>query len=122
MTDQLRAAAEAAIEVLEEVPYISNKDDYLRLTQTINALRAALAKQDSPSDKSDIVVGGIVQVRPDIETFGACMVTVTEVKNWGVMGYVQSAGVNGQQYIRLKTEDIQPTGGVAVWIVGGNDD
>lgn len=84
--------------------------------------RAALAESDSPSDKSDIVVGGIVQVRPDIETFGACMVTVTEVKNWGVMGYVQSAGVNGQQYIRLKTEDIEPTGGVAVWVVGGNDD
>jgi hypothetical protein len=67
---------------------------------------------------SDIIVGEIVQIRPDKEVFGACMVTVTEVKPWGVQGYVQSAGVSGQQYIRLKTEDFERTGGMAVWAVG----
>jgi hypothetical protein len=48
--------------------------------------------------------------------FGACMVVVTEVKNWGIQGYVQSAGVAGQQYIRLNIGDYDPTGGKAVWV------
>lgn len=59
----------------------------------------------------------IVQVRPDFDMFGGCLVVVTEVKSWGIQGYVQSAGVPGQQYIRLKHEDIAKTGGKAVWIV-----
>lgn len=67
---------------------------------------------------SEITVGEIVQIRPDKEMFGACMVTVTEVKAWGIQGYVQSAGVSGQQYIRLKSEDFERTGGTAVWAVG----
>ncbi|GAB2704196.1 hypothetical protein [Comamonas sediminis] len=61
-------------------------------------------------------VNDIVQVNPDRETFGACMVVVTEVKSWGIQGYVQSAGVDGQQYIRLKSGDFEPTGGKAVWV------
>lgn len=60
--------------------------------------------------------GDIVQVNPDVETFGGCMVVVTEIKSWGVQGYVQSAGVPGQQYIRCKFADIESTGGMAVWI------
>ena len=67
---------------------------------------------------TDITVGEIVQCRPDKEMFGACMVTVTEVKPWGIQGYVQSAGVPGQQYIRLATADFERTGGTAVWAVG----
>ena len=62
-------------------------------------------------------VGDIVQVNPDLEVFGACMVVVTEVKSWGIQGYVQNAGQEGQAYIRLKTEDFEPTGGRAVWVV-----
>ena len=58
----------------------------------------------------------IVQAAPHIETFGGCMVVVTEVKEWGIQGYVQSAGVPGQQYIRLKTGDFEATGGRAVWV------
>lgn len=65
-----------------------------------------------------IEVGSIVQVHLEVETFGACMVVVTELKPWGIQGYVQSAGVPGQQYIRLKTEQIEETGGKAVWVVG----
>jgi len=34
---------------------------------------------------------------------------------------VQSAGVPGQQYVRVKTEDFEPTGGKAVWVVGGEE-
>lgn len=63
-----------------------------------------------------IKVGSIVQVKPEKETFGACMVVVTELRSWGIQGYVQSAGVPGQQYIRLKTEDFEDTGGMAVWM------
>jgi hypothetical protein len=62
-------------------------------------------------------VGDIVQVDPLFEMFGACMVVVTEVKDWGIQGYVQSANVEGQQYIRLKTKEFEPTGGVAVWTI-----
>jgi len=63
-----------------------------------------------------IKVNDIVQVDPNFETFGACMVVVTEVKDWGIQGYVQSAGIAGQQYIRLKTEQFEPTGGKAIWV------
>jgi hypothetical protein len=61
-------------------------------------------------------IGSIVQVVPDKEVFGACMVVVTEIKTWGVQGYVQSAGVPSQQYIRLKHEDFELTGGKAIWV------
>jgi hypothetical protein len=61
-------------------------------------------------------IGDIVQVNPDKEMFGACLVVVTEVKSWGIQGYVQNAGVAGQAYIRLKNEDFEHTGGTAVWI------
>jgi hypothetical protein len=67
---------------------------------------------------NEIAIGDIVQVTPDIETFGGCMVVVTELKSFGIQGYVQSAGVPGQQYIRLPFCDFEPTGGKAVWVVG----
>jgi len=65
-----------------------------------------------------MIIGSIVQVNPEREVFGACMVVVTEIKGWGIQGYVQSAGVDGQQYIRLKSEEFEDTGGVAKWVVG----
>jgi hypothetical protein len=68
--------------------------------------------------KDEIKFGDIVQVSPDKEMFGACMVVVTEVMSWGIQGYVQSAGVEGQQYIRLANDDFESTGGKAVWVVG----
>jgi hypothetical protein len=64
-----------------------------------------------------IEVGDIVQVDPSKEVFGGCMVVVTEVKSWGIQGYVQSAGVEGQQYIRLNFDDFEITGGKAIWSV-----
>ena len=68
--------------------------------------------------QDEIKVGDIVQVSPDKEMFGACMVVVTELKSFGIQGYVQSAGVNGQQYIRLKFDEFESTGGKAVGVVG----
>jgi len=64
-----------------------------------------------------IEVGDIVQVDPSKDVFGGCMVVVTEVKSWGIQGYVQSAGVEGQQYIRLDFDDFETTGGKAIWSV-----
>lgn len=64
-----------------------------------------------------IEVNDVVQVNPSREMFGGCMVVVTELKSWGIQGYVQSAGVSGQQYIRLKFADFEATGGKAVWVV-----
>lgn len=66
--------------------------------------------------RDDIMVGDIVQVNPEQETFGGCMVVVTELKSFGIQGYVQNAGQEGQAYIRLKHEDFEPTGGKAVWV------
>ena len=67
---------------------------------------------------NDTAIGDIVQVIPGKETFGACMVVVTELKSWGIQGYVQNAGVEGQAYIRLKFNEFENTGGKAVWVVG----
>lgn len=64
-----------------------------------------------------IEVSDIVQVDPFNDVFGGCMVVVTEVKPWGIQGYVQSAGVEGQQYIRLEWQNFEATGGKAVWMV-----
>jgi hypothetical protein len=64
----------------------------------------------------EYVFGDLVQVNPSVENFGGCIVIVTEPKAWGVMGFVQSAGVKGQQYIRLPFADIEPTGGKAIWV------
>ena len=64
-----------------------------------------------------IEIGDIVQVDPGVETFGGCMVVVSEVKSWGIQGYVQSAGVDGQQYIRLEFQNFELTGGKAIWSV-----
>ena len=63
-----------------------------------------------------IEVNDIVQVDPSKAVFGGCMVVVTEVKAWGIQGYVQSAGVDGLQYIRLECQDYEATGGKAIWV------
>lgn len=70
----------------------------------------------------DLRRGSIVQVKPTCDHgregqwFQGCLVVLTEVKSWGVVGYVQNAGEPGQAYIRLKAGDFESTGGRAVWI------
>jgi hypothetical protein len=66
----------------------------------------------------ELKAGDIVQVIPDKEIFGGCMVVVTELKSWGIQGYVQSAAIKGQHYIRLANDDFEFTGGKAIWVVG----
>lgn len=60
----------------------------------------------------------IVQVDPSVPVFGGCLVVVTEVKDWGIQGYVQNAGDNiGQTYVRLNWDKFENTCGSVVWSV-----
>ena len=53
--------------------------------------------------------------------FGGCYLTVTELKSWGVQGFVQTLGENqqigGMAFYRAKWEEIESTGGKAVWVL-----
>lgn len=87
------------------------------------------SENEHEEKKKLVVVGSIVQIDPECKAnpmFGACMLTVTEVKDWGVQGYVQALGdlgqIGGQAYIRLGWESIEPTGGSAVWAIGVESD
>ena len=72
-----------------------------------------------------VAPGDIVQIAPECKTnplFGGCMLVISEVRAWGVQGYVQALGAGsespgGQAYIRLTWEKIEHTGGRAVWII-----
>lgn len=60
-------------------------------------------------------VGTIVQVTPEhSKRWGACLVIVTEVKRWGIQGYVVIPS-QGDAYLRLKTGEFE-TCGTAVWM------
>lgn len=56
----------------------------------------------------DVQVGDVVQIEPNEETdwFGGCLMTVTEVKIWGVQGFVAMPVERGQPpakaYYRVK--------------------
>lgn len=66
--------------------------------------------------------GAIVQVNPDEHKdgfFATCFVMVTEVKTWGIQGFVPVPGERGElpgrAYCRLKWEEIELVG-AAEWI------
>ena len=52
--------------------------------------------------------------------FRGCLMVVSEPKEFGAQGYVQSLGKDmqpgGQAYYRAKWEEMEPTGGMAPWI------
>lgn len=69
-----------------------------------------------------IEIGSIVQLNPETtsnKSFGGCMLVVTEVKAWGVQGYVQGLGtreeLGGQAYYRAASGTFEETGGKTVW-------
>ena len=78
-------------------------------------------------DGLKLQAGAIVQLDPTCTknvAFGACLMTVTEIKSWGVQGFVQALGdsrdeMGGQAYYRARWEEIEHTGGQAVWIPKG---
>ncbi len=58
----------------------------------------------------------IVQINPETPTFGGCFLVVTEVKDWGVMGYVSIPG-GGEAYYRARHDQYEPVNAEAVWYV-----
>ena len=71
--------------------------------------------------KDQILPGHVVQLSPvntENRMFAGCMLTVTEIKPWGVQGYVQALGEDGkpggQAYYRAKWETIEFVG-QTVW-------
>jgi len=79
--------------------------------------------------KREITVGSIVQISPDYKgkCFAGCLLTVTEVKGFGVQGYIQGVGksfddMGGQYYLRPTWDDIEPTWGISPWIIGRGED
>ena len=68
--------------------------------------------------------GELVQLSPDCRNpmFAGCIMVVTEAKEFGAQGYVQSLGQDGQPggqaYCRARWEDMERTGGMAPWIAG----
>lgn len=70
-------------------------------------------------------IGSIVQLNPETTKnpmFRGCLMVVTELKSWGVQGYVQSLGVNeemgGQAYYRAETGTFEVCKeGAAVWMI-----
>jgi hypothetical protein len=70
-------------------------------------------------EATELKRGEIMQISPEStnEAFRACLLVVDEPKPWGCQGYVQNAGQEGQAYVRVKWEDMEPTGGMAQWVV-----
>lgn len=65
----------------------------------------------------ELYAGDIVQLNPETcrnPMFAACMMTVTEPKDWGAQGYVQSLGANGepggQAYYRANWDEMELVG------------
>lgn len=49
-----------------------------------------------------ISAGDVVQINPDHDLhFGGCFMVVTEVRNWGLIGYVKPPGTSGLAYYRV---------------------
>jgi len=64
----------------------------------------------------DLKKGMIVQIDPEHDNmFGGCLLIVTEVKSWGVQGYVDVPG-KGQAYYRVGHGKFTYAGEVA-WMV-----
>ena len=75
-------------------------------------------------------IGDVVQLNPETtenKAFAGCFMVISEVKTWGVQGYVQSLGdtrdkMGGQAYIRANFGSFESTGGRAVWLIGSAAD
>lgn len=72
-------------------------------------------------ERYELEIGDVVQLSPQVGNpmFACCMMTVTEIKDFGAQGYVQSLGQKGepggQAYYRAKWEEMELVG-KAVWM------
>lgn len=77
--------------------------------------------EPSPSSFS---AGDLFQINPNFvgnRAFAGCFLVATEIKTWGIQGYVQALGESraergGQAFIRIDWEDIEYIGR-AIWAV-----
>ncbi len=74
-------------------------------------------------DLTKIEEGDIVQIDPESDgKFAACLMVVTEVKNWGLQGYVtvpgSIVGGSGAAYYRVNHDNYVKVG-VAKWLRDG---
>jgi hypothetical protein len=53
-------------------------------------------------------INDVVQISP-IHEWGGCFLTVTEVKHWGIQGFVE-VPMKGQAYIRIEHGLYEPIG------------
>jgi hypothetical protein len=68
-----------------------------------------------------VQINDVMQIDPAHDgMFGGCFMIVTEVKKWGVQGYVQIPG-KGQAYYRCAWENCYLIGN-AQWIVKRDDE
>jgi hypothetical protein len=67
-----RELMQQALEALEDVPYMSNKDDYERLERVTTALRQALETEQEPFEYWNAVEGWVKidEVREHFDTVG----------------------------------------------------
>lgn len=72
--------------------------------------------------KRKLKPGWLVQLNPELagnKMFGGCIMVVTEPKDFGAQGYVQTLGENGeiggQAYYRAGWEEMEFVG-VAQWV------
>lgn len=94
---------------------------------TAREILDALGDEVKPADI--LSVGDVVQLNPETvrnKAFAASLMIVTELKTWGVQGYVQVLGENrdgpgGQAYYRAKWAEIEYVGR-AVWAVSEQEE
>jgi hypothetical protein len=75
-------------------------------------------------NKSTLEQGDIMQLSPfdtRNKAFAGCLFIVSEPKAFGAQGYVQGLGDDretpaGQAYYRAHWDEMEPTGGKAVWV------
>ena len=80
-------------------------------------------------DKRTLQIGEIVQLVPGVtrnEAFSGCLMVVTEPKAFGAQGYVQALGARdapgGQAYYRANWDEMEPTGGMAPWVIARSEE
>lgn len=57
-------------------------------------------------------VGDVVQITAEDNRWQGCFIVVTEVKAWGIQGYIPSPQVEdvGLVFVRCETKDIEKVG------------
>ena len=70
---------------------------------------------NTPEPSNAHLIGAVLQIAPEhSEMFGGCFLQVTEVKPWGVQGFVRVPG-GGNAFVRVKWEHLEVIG-MAVWV------